>query len=241
MNTASLSPTRALYRPRRLDWRVVTGLLIILLAIGGSIAFWTTTSDTRTVLIARRNLPGGSILTLSDVAIARVRVDDAIYQAAIPASSVQNVIGKQIDGPAYAHQILVRSQFSTRPPLSPGHVALTIPISPETAVGGTLQVGDSVEVFLTTNKGKPDAQTTVVLPHTTIYGVGHAQPIGAINTGIGDGSASLGPVKWLTLVVTPDQAAQLARARWAGELDVALLPPAQGSENAGNGRTRSGH
>jgi hypothetical protein len=31
-------------------------------------------------------------------------------------------------------------------------------------------------------------------------------------------------VAWLTLIVTQDQAVQLAQARWSSDLDVALLP-----------------
>jgi len=36
--------------------------------------------------------------------------------------------------------------------------------------------------------------------------------------------ARAGEISWLTLVVTQSQALQLAKAKWAGQLDVALRP-----------------
>src|SRR5690606_17243284 len=111
--------TRALRQPRRLDLRAMLGLLLLLVATGGSIAFWTAASDTRAVLVATRDRPAGATITVADLAIARVRVDDAIYQAAVPASELANLVGQQLAEPVHAHQLLVRPQVSSRPPLGP--------------------------------------------------------------------------------------------------------------------------
>jgi Flp pilus assembly protein CpaB len=213
---------------------------LILLATGGSIAFWTFTSDARAVLVASRDLPAGATLGPSDLAISRVRVDDSLYQAAIPASDLTSLVGRQLGEPIHARQILARAQVSTRPRLGPGQLALTIAISPDTAVGGTLRPGDEVEVLLTTDKDKPDVRTSVVLPRAIVYDVGHATTVGAVNVDAANVAVSPGQVRWLTLVVTQDQAVQLARARWAGDLDVALLPPVQGSEKVGVSGSQSG-
>src|SRR5689334_16868369 len=82
---AVLSPARALRQPWRLDMRAVFGILLLLIAMGGSLAAWTLISDTRAVLVATRDLPAGATLGLGDLAVARVRVDEGLYQAAIPA------------------------------------------------------------------------------------------------------------------------------------------------------------
>src|SRR5712692_1155189 len=71
MATAVLTPTRALRQARRLDLRAVFGLFLLLVATGGSIAFWSASSDTRAVLVATRDLPAGATLKLMDLAIAR--------------------------------------------------------------------------------------------------------------------------------------------------------------------------
>src|SRR3954453_3601807 len=78
MAATILSPARALRQPRRVDLRAVFGLFLLLVATGGSIVFWSASSDTRTVLVATRDLPPGSVLSATDLAVARVRVDDAI-------------------------------------------------------------------------------------------------------------------------------------------------------------------
>ena len=225
MSATTLSPTRALRRPRRLDWRAVFGIFLLLVATGGSITFWSASSDTRALLVATRDLPAGSELAAEDLGVARVRVDDAIYQAALPAAELAGLVGKQLADPVHAGQLLGRAQLSSRPRLGPDQMALTIAVSPETAAGGRLREGDAVQVLLTTNKGKPEARTAVVLPRATVYDVGHDQRVAVVNTELADRSAAQGAAKWLTLVVTQEQALQLAQATWAGELGVALLPP----------------
>jgi Flp pilus assembly protein CpaB len=231
MAATVLSPARALRQPRRVDLRAVFGLFLLLVATGGSIAFWSASSDTRAVLVATRDLPAGATLRLMDLAIARVRLDDAMYQAALPADAQGTAIGKQLAEPVHAQQLLVWAQVSSRPPLGPDQVALTIPVKAETAVGGRVRPGDEVQVLLTTNKGKPESRTTIVLPRVRVYDVGHDEHLTVVNT---SGSSDLstrpevrGPLSSLTLLVTQDQALQLAQARWNGELDVALLPVAQ--------------
>jgi len=225
MAVSALSPTRALHQPRRLDWRAFFGLFLLLLATGGSIAFWSASSDTRSVLVATRDLPEGAVLTAGDVATARVRVDDGMYQAAIPATDLTNVVGHPLAEPVHAQQMLVPAQLASRPALAPGQVAVTIAVHADTAVGGRLRPGDTVEVLATINQGKPEAQTTVVLPGATVYDVGRDQNLTVVNTGATDPSGTSGPIAWVTLVVNSDQAVQLTRAKWAGQLDVALLPP----------------
>lgn len=226
MSVLAASPDRVLHKPRRVDGRALLGILLMILATVGSVLFWTTTSDTRAVVVSTRDLPAGSTISPADLAVARVRVDDSIYAAAIPESELNNLVGRQLDQPAFAHQILVRVQVSTHSRLGPNQVALTIPISPENAAGGTLRPNDQVDVLVTTNPDKPDARTTIVLSRVSVYDVGHASTVGAIN--VDSSNASSSSVRWVTLAVTPDQAVRLANARWSGQLDVALLPPSSG-------------
>jgi Flp pilus assembly protein CpaB len=196
--------------------------------MAGSVGFWTVTSESRAVLVSTRDLPVGAALRASDLAVARVRVDDSIYQAALPAEALDEVVGKQLAKPALAHQLLVRGQLSSRPALEAGQLAMTVPIRPDTAVGGRIQPGDAVRVLLTSNKGKPDSKTSVVLPRTTVYEVGRDDRVTVVSTSSstgGDRPMAQGPASWLTLIVSPEQAIVLAEARWNGELDVALLPP----------------
>src|SRR5438105_10962276 len=110
MSATALTPARALQQPRQIDWRAVIGVLLIFLTVAGSVIFWTASSDTRSVLVASRDLPAGATLGPADLGVARVRVDDAIYQSSVPASDLNALAGRQLAEPIHAHQILARAQ-----------------------------------------------------------------------------------------------------------------------------------
>jgi Flp pilus assembly protein CpaB len=227
MATTVLTPVRALRRPRHLDLRAVFGLLLLLVAIAGSVAFWSASSATQAVVVLTRELPAGATLSASDLAVAQVRVDGAIYQQTVPASDLGSLVGKQVTEPAHVDQILVWPQVSRHLPLAPSQMAFTIPVTADTAAGGRIRPGDVVEVLLTTGKGSSSPRSTVVLPRVTVYDVGYGGGITTINTtgsAVTGGSSREGSISWLTLIVTQSQALQLARAKWAGQLDVALRP-----------------
>src|SRR5690242_11339429 len=76
-----LSPARAFRRPRRADPRALIGVFLTLAALAGSVAFWVGSSEARPVVVATRDLAAGSTLHSSDLTIAYVRMDDALYQA----------------------------------------------------------------------------------------------------------------------------------------------------------------
>ena len=49
--------------------------------------------------------------------MTRVRVDDAVYRAAVPAEDLPALVGRQLAEPVHARQLLARAQVSARPPL----------------------------------------------------------------------------------------------------------------------------
>lgn len=207
----------------------------MLVATGGSIAVWSTEQDTRTVLAAARELPAGATLSAGDLAIAHARLDDTIYAAALPASDLSRVVGRQLAEPAHANQVLAAAQLSSHPALAPGQLVLAIPIHAESAAGGRLRPGDQVQVLGTDTKH--DGSTHVVLARAVVYDTARDQAsTGASGAGGTGGTVEVGTsgvgsaTSWISVVVSQDQAVQLAQARWAGELDIALLPPGTGSQ-----------
>lgn len=229
LSTAHTRPARGIRAPRRVDARAVAGGLILLVATGGAIAFWSAQSDTQAVLTATRDLPGGATLSEADLTVSHVRVDDSVYRAAIPADALPQLLGKQLAEPVHAQQLLVPAQLSSRPLLGPGQLAMTIPVKPETAAGGRIRPGDAVAVLWTTSKDRANSLTSVILPRVTVYDVAHDDRLTVVNTGGAADSmsqtAAQGPIASVTLVVSTEQALTLAQAKWNGELDVALLPP----------------
>ncbi len=224
MGNQVLTPSRAIRRPRHLDIRAVVSVLVALAALGGMLAYANSLSATRPVLVATRDLPLGAILAHDDLTIAQVRVDDRIYAAAVPGEALGQVLGRPLAGPVYSQQLLGHAQISDRPRLAPDQLALTIAITPASAAGGRLGAGDEVRILLTRNKGRPEADTLVVLERVRIYDVGYDERASVIPPSPAHGG--VGPVTSLTLAVTAEQARLLANAKHSGELDVALLPPA---------------
>jgi len=225
--TTVLSPVRALRRPRHLDLRAVLGLLLLLVAIAGSVAFWSASSATQAVVVATRELPAGATVSQGDLAVARVRVDGAIYQQTVPATDLGNLVGKQLTEPIHLDQILVWPQLSSHLPLAGDQMAFTIPVTADTAAGGRIRPRDIVEVLVTTGKGTSSPRSAVVLARATVYDVGYGGTVTTINTSgsaLTGGPSDPGAISWVTLIVTQQQALQLAQAKWAGQLDVALRP-----------------
>jgi Flp pilus assembly protein CpaB len=219
----STSPTRALRRPLRLDVRALVGVLLMLVAIGGSIAVWTSEQDTRGILVVARDLPAGTTLTADDLTVSRARLDDSVYQAALPAGALNSVLGRQLATPAHANQVLARAQLSSRPNLAPGQLVIAIPVTPANSAGGRIRAGDAVQVLSTSTKG--DLATRVLIPRAVVYDVGSEDgPSTPSSSRVPLDVAGTAPA-WVTLIVDQQQAVQLTQARWSGELDVALLPP----------------
>ncbi len=222
--SSTLTPARALRRPRRISSRAAIGAFLALTATVAALYFWMSTSETRPVLVAVRNLPVGATINASDIVTAQVRVPDAMYEASVPASERATLIGKRVAEPVHAGQLLQRAEVSGAARLGPNELAMTIAVGPETAAGGLLRPGDQVQVLLTRNKGEPNSTTEVVLPRVTVYDVGYAAgSTGYSQEGVTTSDTSQGAVGTLTLVVGPEDAVKLANAKWNGAIDVALL------------------
>lgn len=201
----------------------MVGLLLMLAAVGGAIVAWTAAENTRPIVVAVRDLPSGTIVRAEDLAVRRVRVDDSIYTAAVPGSDLSSLVGRQLAEPIHAEQVLVQAQLSGRPTVPPGQIVLTIPLKPDNAVGGRLRSGDVVQVLATSNAGKDGSHTNVVLSNATVYDVGREDQAAAVGAADNSQSASAGAT-WAAVIVTQDQAVQLANARWNSDLDIALVP-----------------
>jgi len=228
MAVATLTPARALRRPRRADPRALIGVFVTLAALAGSVAFWVGSSDARPVLVATRDLPVGSTLHASDLTVAYVRMDDALYRAALPADTLDSLIGRQLGEPLHAQQVLARAQVASKVGLAADQVAITVPARPESAVDGRLRPGDSVEVLVTViDKTRNEAHTRPILDRAQVFEVGRDQSFGSTSSTAETDSPARGSITSVTLAITAEQARQLAEARRTGELDVLLLPPPQ--------------
>lgn len=228
----TLTPSRALRRPHRLDLRLVVGAILTIGVFIGTLAAYAGLSATRNVLTATRDLPAGTVLAADDLASVPARLDDQTYQAAVPATDRSTVTGAILTTPLYAHQVLARAQFAARAALAPGQVAFVISLPPDTAAGSDLHPGDNIQViWVKGSKGTTDVQASVIIPRVRVLAVTY-QTAGGVS-GVNSGAAGAPAIATITLAVTPEQAVLLAQAKIAGQLDTALLPP--GGEGAAHG------
>lgn len=229
MAVGTLTPARAIHPVRKLPVKSLIGVLLGVLTVLGGLGEVRSFSDTREVLIAVRDLPAGATVQAGDLGVTKMRVADDVYAAAVAADALASIVGKQLASPIYAHQVLAKAQLSQQPPIGSGQVAMTIPVSPITADAVRIRPGSWVAVYATLNKGKPEAKTTLVLPRALVYDVGYDQRVTFVGSGDPSRNPS-GPISSVTVVVGQnDQAPALSQARWAGDLDVALLPAESGS------------
>jgi Flp pilus assembly protein CpaB len=229
MAVMTLSPVRALRRPRRADPRAIVGVFITLAALGGSVAYWTTTTDTRGVVIAARDLPAGATLRSADLSVSYARLDDSVYRAAVPSDSLDSLVGRELAEPIHTEQVIARAQVADRSGLMPDQVAITIPAHPDSAANGHVRPGDVVQVLVTVgDKTRGDVHTRVAMDRARVFDVGREAPVGGSGGASEAERAARAPIASVTLVATAEQARQLAEARRSGELDVVLLPPSAG-------------
>jgi len=212
MAVATLTPARALRRPRRADPRALVGIVLTLTALAGSVAFWVSASDARPVLVATRELPPGATLRSSDLSVAYVRMDDGLYRAALPADMLESLVGRQLGEPVHALQVLARAQLADQVGLGADQVAITIPARPDSAAGGRLHKGDAVQVLVTVaDKARNEAHARPVLERALVFEVGRDQSLASSSLASESADTARGPITSVTLAVTADQARQLPK------------------------------
>ena len=227
----ALASTRRLPRtlapPRRLPVRAILGLALAITAVAMVYTLNRSTQPQTTgVLRATRDVPLGAIVRAGDLEAVSEALPDDVARTLVSARERDSLVGRRVSQPLNAGELVSRRQVQAPARQIPaGQRVYTIPVSPEAAAGGqAVDVGDQVEVVVTLDKSQPDqARTLVVLPRATVYQVGRADastsPLGSGQAGSADSRLTS-----LTLLLDSDSDYQaIARARWIGELDVAVL------------------
>ncbi len=213
--------------PRRVPVRAILGLALAATAVTMVYSVNRSTQPrTVEVLRATRDVPVGAVLRAGDLAAVSEALPDEVVQVLAAANERDGFIGHRVGQPLNAGELVSRRQLQVPArQIPPGQRVYTIPVSPEAAAGGqAVDVGDDVEVVVTVNKGRPDqAHTQVVLPRATVYLVGRQEasytPLNATDQSVGDAKLTS-----LTLLLASDADYQaVAKARWTGDLDVAVL------------------
>ena len=218
---------RSFAPPRRIPVRALLGLTLAAAAVAMVFNVNRSTQPrTVEVLRATHDVPVGAILRAGDVTPVSEALPDDVVQVLAPADQRDAFVGRRVGQQLNAGELVSRRQLQNPAhQVLPGQLVYTVPVSPEAAAGGqAIDAGDDVEVLVTVNKGQPDqARTQVVLPRARVYQVGRSD---ASYSPLGNNEqvASDSKLTSLTLLLATEADYQaIARARWIGDVDVAVL------------------
>jgi Flp pilus assembly protein CpaB len=214
MQASQAIPARAHSRLRRLDLRVVVGLLLMTVAVLGGASLIRTAQARTPVLVAANTVQPGEVIQRSDLRIVEMSVPAGV--AYLSASAEGQIEGGVAAEPLWDGKILGPGSVSEAPPVGPGMVAITLLLPPESAVGGDIRSGDHVAVLSSPGAdeaggNQQNVATTILLSDVPVLSVDRA------TTSQGDGV-------FVTLTLRLEEARALAEARASGRVDLALLP-----------------
>ncbi len=209
--TSTVVP-QAAARARRVDFRVLIGLALLLAGVLGTLAIVQQSGQRTPVLVMARSVQAGQVIGGGDVRVAELGVAPGV--ATVGIGERARVVGRRAAVPLEAGQVLGPVVVADGPTLAAGQVAMSLALAPEHAAAGQLRAGDQVAVVAS---GKPDDPGA---------GVGSGvllSPVRVLSMLPDGDDNSLDRRLLVSVAVRPDQAALLARAA-QGTLDLALLP-----------------
>jgi Flp pilus assembly protein CpaB len=198
-------------RLRRLDLRVIAGLLLMLVAIVGGSSLIRNAQARTPVLVAAGTVQPGEVITAGDIRIVEASLPAGI--AYLPASARSDIVGRVAAEPLWAGKVLGPGSFSDAPPLASGMVAFSLLLSPQAAVAGNIRAGDRVAVLASPSSDQPvkaGSGTTILFTDVPVLSV--HQTSGA------DGENLL-----VTLTLRLEEARAVAEAKAVGRVDLALV------------------
>lgn len=198
---------RQLTRPAWINARTVLGLLLMLVAFVGGQRLLADARTTVGFWSAARDLPRGTEFTSSDLVLTHVQLPDHVAERYVPSSDLLE--GAVTERAVSSGELIPREWVASDARGTPGR-EMTLPVPPEHAVGGSLQVGDIVDVYATFSPESADARTTLVARGIEVQAVVEAGGL------VLDEQAKVG----ITVAVSPEEATRLAFAIRTADIDV---------------------
>lgn len=197
---------RRVERPEWVNSRTVLGLVLFGVALFGGQRVLEAGSRTVPVWAAARDLSAGQVLSPSDLRIAEVRLPgDLLAGYASAETSIEGLTTTR----AVARGELISARWITDEEVALGS-SMTIPVTPEHAVGGDLRPGDRVDVYATYNASDLRARTELVVEGAEVLDVVTAGGL------VVEGDSMIG----ITVAIDRDAAAVLAGAIRTAEIDL---------------------
>jgi pilus assembly protein CpaB len=197
----------------------------------------------KVVVVAAQDIKAGTKIT-SDMVTTAVLPDKTLVDGAVV--DKQAVVGLTTLYPIYKNDQISSPKLGQtessacgfRCTIPPGMVAVSVPISETTSVGGLIQPGDYIDITALYTKGNGDSASSL-LQNVLVLAVGQnaAKPTARLDSSgqplPAQDSAVVGPdnqdpnnkAKTLTVAVNPQDVATIALATDQGKVYLSLRPP----------------
>jgi pilus assembly protein CpaB len=184
---------------------------------------------TRELVVAKKELPMGSVITEADVTLV-LFPEQAIPKGGF--SDINEVLDRAVVQPILANEPVIAGRvtekgagFGLAPLIPEGKRAMAIAVNQVSGVSGFILPGSSVDILLTgTPNNASDRMTKTVLEKVTVLSTGHRQQPNA------NGQPENVPV--VNVLVTPEQAEMLTLATDAGKIQLVLRNPIDEDETS---------
>lgn len=213
-------------RPQWINVRTVLGLLLFATALFGGQRAVTSAQATTGVWVAAADLPADTVIGPEDLRVTQIGLPDDLLTGYMSRDS--SLVGSVVNRPVFAGELISASAVRLDGASAIEGRSMTIPASPEHAVGGTLRPGERVDVYVTFGAGQKGARTELLLLGAEVLDV------------VSDGSMGFGDTTLvgLTVSVTADEAPEVAFAIRNGEIDLVRVsggpPPPTGATTGGD-------
>jgi Flp pilus assembly protein CpaB len=200
---------RRIERPRWVNGRVLLGLVLFLAAFGGGQRVLAAADDTVQVWSASGDLASGTQLTAENLVPVDVHLSGPTMSSYV--QSTEDLTGATLTRSVIGGE-LIPSGSLVSAGADPSLRTMTIPVTPEHAVGGDVAPGQKVDVIATFDSGDVRARSVTLL---------QGAEVADIVTG-GGLTLSEDAVLGITVQVSPKDATRLAFAIRTAEIDIAL-------------------
>lgn len=221
---ASTVLPRSAARMRRVDLRVLVGLLALLIGVLGAFGVVRHLAKHVPVLVMARSVAAGQVIGAGDVRVAELGLAPGV--AVLGPDARDQVVGHMAVAPLAAGQVLAPGSVAPAPPVGPGEVAMSVAVPVEQAAGGMVRAGDLVEVIASprTTAAAGEARAVVLLGSVRVLAVSASSP------------DSSGAARLVVSLAVPKADAPLLAQAAAGRIDLAVLggpQQTQGTQGAG--------
>lgn len=184
---------------------------------------------TKTLVVARAELPLGSVISEADVTVIDFPVQ-AYPQGGF--ESIEEVVDRSLTQPILANEPITLARttekgagFGLAPTIPEGYRAVAIAVNQVSGVSGFVLPGSKVDVLLTAvPRGGEDRLTTTVLENVTVLSTGTKQQPSP------NGQPENVPV--VNMLLTPEDAELLTLATQEGRIQLVLRNPKDDEETA---------